>query len=77
MDYQECWVRAGQNKMGFKECPGKKLGIKTCEEPVSRPDSNEPGVLWFRFRDTLSAKEYGISALCQTCQDEVFKEPEE
>ena len=26
----------------------------------------------FKFRDALSRKEYGISAMCQTCQDEVF-----
>ena len=26
----------------------------------------------FKFRDTLSRNEYGISAMCQTCQDEVF-----
>ena len=25
-----------------------------------------------QFRDPLSKKEYGISGLCQTCQDEVF-----
>ena len=24
------------------------------------------------FRDALSHKEYGISGLCQTCQDEIF-----
>ena len=24
------------------------------------------------FRDTLSAKEYQISGICQTCQDEIF-----
>lgn len=24
------------------------------------------------FKDTLSAKEYGISGLCQNCQDEIF-----
>jgi len=24
------------------------------------------------FRDALSQKEYTISAMCQTCQDEVF-----
>ena len=29
------------------------------------------------FRDELSAKEYRISGLCQTCQDEVFSPPEE
>lgn len=26
------------------------------------------------FRDALSAKEYGISGLCQKCQDSVFGE---
>lgn len=26
------------------------------------------------FRDMLSEKEYTISGLCQTCQDETFKE---
>ncbi len=26
------------------------------------------------FRDELSLKEYGISGLCQKCQDEVFGE---
>jgi len=25
-----------------------------------------------KFRDALSKKEYEISAMCQTCQDEVF-----
>lgn len=25
-----------------------------------------------KFRDSISLKEYGISALCQTCQDEIF-----
>lgn len=29
------------------------------------------------FRDQLSIKEFGISGMCQVCQDEVFKEPEE
>ncbi len=29
------------------------------------------------FTDALSRKEYTISGLCQTCQDEVFKEPTE
>lgn len=26
------------------------------------------------FRDTLSVKEYGMSGLCQTCQDKVFQD---
>lgn len=29
------------------------------------------------FRTPLDRKEYSISGLCQTCQDEVFQEPEE
>ena len=29
------------------------------------------------FRDTLSVKEYGISGMCQACQDLAFCEPEE
>ena len=32
----------------------------TCSEPV------------VSFRDELSAREYSISGLCQTCQDSVF-----
>lgn len=30
-----------------------------------------------KFDDELSVKEYSISGMCQKCQDEVFKEPEE
>jgi hypothetical protein len=29
------------------------------------------------FRDALSRKEFGISGLCQACQDSVFGAPEE
>ena len=29
------------------------------------------------FRDKLSVKEYGISGMCQVCQDIVFAKPEE
>jgi len=29
------------------------------------------------FRDPLSAKEYNISGLCQTCQDSIFGDPSE
>lgn len=29
------------------------------------------------FKDALSLKEYAISGLCQTCQDEVFEALEE
>jgi len=29
------------------------------------------------FKDALSEKEFGISGMCQACQDSVFCEPEE
>jgi hypothetical protein len=29
------------------------------------------------FKDALSEKEFGISGMCQGCQDQVFCEPEE
>lgn len=29
------------------------------------------------FKDALSVKEYSISGMCQSCQDGVFKEPDE
>ena len=29
------------------------------------------------FRDELSRKEYGISGLCQPCQDQIFGEQDE
>ena len=38
-----------------------------CGRPVNALD----------FTDALSAKEYQISGLCQTCQDAFFKEEEE
>lgn len=34
----------------------------TCMKPIRAED----------FRDSLSRKEYGISGMCQACQDEVF-----
>jgi hypothetical protein len=36
------------------------------------------GKLAIEFRDEISKREYRISSLCQTCQDEVFAQlPEE
>ena len=29
------------------------------------------------FKDAISKKEYSISGMCQTCQDNIFGEPEE
>ena len=41
----------------------KEIGIcPTCKKPIKE---NE-------FRDKLSRKEFGISGMCQVCQDEVF-----
>ena len=41
----------------------RKLECSWCDKPD------------FNFRDALSKKEYEISAMCQTCQDEVFNNP--
>ena len=38
-----------------------------CEEPID-PES---------FNDVLSLKEWKISGLCQSCQNEIFREREE
>ena len=40
-----------------------------CMEIILKDWSGRP---W--FRDQLSREEYGISGLCQECQNEVFKE---
>ena len=42
-------------------------GCATCESTGNNPET---------FRDSLSAHEYSISAMCQSCQDEVFGIPE-
>jgi len=39
----------------------------SCGKPVKRED----------FKDSTSRKEYGISRLCQSCQDKTFAEEEE
>lgn len=66
--------RAGDNKFGMTKCP-------TCDKPPTHPNPTEypdheaqiPAQGFYMFRDILSAKEYYISGLCQTCQDSVFK----
>ena len=62
-------VAPGANKYHLHKCPfcgdtGKETG-----------DSLRPFA--FLFRDLLSATEYTISGLCQTCQDKTFGEPNE
>jgi hypothetical protein len=57
-------VAPGNNKYGFETCP-------FCGKPPTETGLNY-GPLAFLFRDELSAREYRISGLCQTCQDETF-----
>ena len=58
------------NKPVFRLFPEKadrviRSQCVTCAEPVGE------------FKDAISRKEYGISGMCQVCQDSVFAEPEE
>ena len=71
--------RAGDNKFGFMHCP-------TCSRPATHPTPEQfaapqnvlhnkikiPKEGFYLFRDKLSAREYGISGMCQHCQDLVF-----
>lgn len=56
--------RLAKNPIENKRCAAKPFG---CGKPV---DVKE-------FKDVLSAKEYYISGLCQTCQDSVFNTEDE
>lgn len=58
-------VRAGDNKFGFETCP-------TCGKPPTQVGRQGFPAACFLFSDTLSAQEYRISAMCQSCQDETF-----
>jgi predicted SAM-dependent methyltransferase len=51
----------GKTKTGIL----KEGGCMRCSEP----DLN--------FRDNLSRKEHTISGMCQKCQDDIFKDPDE
>lgn len=57
-------VREGHNKFGLMTCPFCGKGA------TDTGQNNIPRA--FLFRDQLSAKEYQISALCQSCQDKTF-----
>jgi hypothetical protein len=52
------------NAMGYSQKVerGKRGLCALCAEPVRMEE----------FRDALSMKEYGISKMCQSCQDDVF-----
>ena len=46
---------------------------RTCiEEGVCLTCDDAKGIKATSFRDDISRKEYAISAMCQSCQDEVF-----
>lgn len=46
------------------------LDAKKC--PICKVDTSSPV-----FKDELSKKEFGISGMCQSCQDDIFCEPPE
>ena len=57
------------DKPGFKLPIGERAMVRikadkcaTCGKDIAYDD----------FRDALSRKEYGISGMCQSCQDSVF-----
>ena len=60
------------NKPVFQLVPDlvQRIDNKQC---VTCPND----ILDMDFRDEISIKEYGISGMCQECQDSVFGEPEE
>ena len=53
-------------KMGFKK-EMKRIENNVCPFCDERINLND-------FKDELSVEEYGISGLCQQCQDEIFEE---
>lgn len=55
------------NKPAFQLFPEKANRVReemcpTCSNPINKKD----------FKDALSIKEYGISGMCQECQDSIF-----
>jgi|TARA_R110000764_G_scaffold90712_4_gene173157 hypothetical protein len=47
---------------------GMKQAVERFEDGLCATCGNEPGV----FKDALSRREYGISGMCQPCQDMLF-----
>ena len=52
------------------ECQAKGICV-TCG---AGGEDGKTAVPYLTFRDEISAKEYGISGMCQSCQDSVFGE---
>lgn len=64
---------AGANKFKLTTCPTcGKAPIHPTSEEWPWPNTQIPAAGFFMFRDELSAKEYYISGMCQSCQDSVF-----
>lgn len=57
-----------------KEDIPSTIDAKMCAAP---PFGCGNKVVMSDFRDDLSKKDYFITALCQNCQDKIYKEPED
>lgn len=57
------------NKPAFKVMPMAKALVAMGKCPMCHEDIDEN-----EFKNELSKKEYTISGLCETCQDELFTE---
>ena len=55
------------NKPGFKIFTEEAETISYSKCPLCKEDINES-----LFKDSLSRKEFGISGMCQKCQDKIF-----
>jgi hypothetical protein len=66
---------AGDNKYGYVECPTCGKPPTTVPQPIDVHDNDAPRS--FLFKDEISAVEYGISGMCQACQDIAFAPTEE
>lgn len=56
----------------FVDALGRQFFGRTMTESVAAKTCITCGDSAESFRDTLSRKEYGISGMCQKCQDEIF-----
>ena len=60
-------IKPDLDKPAFKIYPDAAEAIKDNKCPTCCKDIKESD-----FKDNLSRKEYGISGLCQSCQDKTF-----
>ena len=55
----------------------REIAAKAISEKRCAPKPFGCGALVGLFTDSISVKEYGISGLCQECQDSVFNDETE